>query len=50
MKEVIKETKGKKCDYCDEIAMFKILQEGLYEYLCITCVKDTEQAKKEINN
>jgi len=44
-----KETKTKKCDYCDEFAEFKIKDRGLYSYLCKICHKDPINAKKRIN-
>jgi DNA-directed RNA polymerase subunit RPC12/RpoP len=49
MEELLKETKTKKCDYCDEYAYFKINKEGIYSYLCKTCGKNEELAKKLIN-
>ena len=40
MEELIKTTKGKKCDYCDEFAEFKIKVEGIYTYVCKPCSKE----------
>ena len=48
--ELIKETKSKKCDYCDEYAIMKVKENELYNYLCKNCAKDTEKAKEQINS
>ncbi len=45
----IEETKSKKCDYCDEYAIIKVKEEGIYLYLCKTCAKDIDKAKESIN-
>jgi len=49
MIKLVKETKTKKCDYCDDYAEFKVKEKGLYTYLCKSCSKDIEKAKKSIN-
>jgi len=49
MKEVIEDTKSKKCDYCDEYAKYKLKIDDLYSYLCTYCYKNIDKAKKEIN-
>lgn len=48
--KAVRETKGKKCDYCDDFAEFKVSDEGLFLYLCKNCCEDFDNAKKRINN
>ena len=48
MKEDIEIPKAKKCDYCDDFAKFKINVDGLYNYLCTYCYKNTHKVKREI--
>jgi len=49
MKEVIKITKGKKCEYCDDYADLKIKVDGLNNYLCNYCFKNRDKVKAELN-
>lgn len=49
MIKLVKETKAKKCDYCDEYAEFKFKEKSLYSYLCKNCSRDIEKAKRSIN-
>ncbi|MBI2148493.1 hypothetical protein HYU23_02340 [Candidatus Woesearchaeota archaeon] len=43
-KEAIKPTKRNKCDYCDELAVYKIKsEEEPSAYLCTTCYKEREK-------
>lgn len=49
MKKVIKECKGKKCDYCDDFAVYKIPDQGVYTYLCENCYSNPDEAKNRIN-
>ena len=44
-----RDTKAKKCDYCDEFAEYKLKDNGLYTYLCKSCYKNPIDAKKKIN-
>ena len=48
MRIFMKETKAKKCDYCDEFAAVKFLEEGLYSYACGWCSKNLETMKAQI--
>ncbi len=46
-KETVKPTKRNKCDYCDELAVFKIKKADEPSlYLCKSCYKDFEKSKK----
>ena len=50
MKEaIIKDTKRNKCDYCDELAVYKIKAKvsDPYSYLCKSCYNDTKKVKKK---
>lgn len=49
MKNVVRETKGKKCDYCDDFAVYKVPDAGLNTYLCENCYANQDQAKSDIN-
>ena len=49
MERLVKETKAKKCDYCDDFAEFKVKEKSLYTYLCKSCSKDIERARQSIN-
>lgn len=42
MKGVVKATKRNKCDYCDELAVFKLKENPSdpYLYLCKSCYKE----------
>jgi len=46
---MVKTTKSKKCDYCDEYANYKLKEDAIYKYLCINCSKNTKQAQEIIN-
>lgn len=47
--KLLKEPKGKKCDYCDDFASYKVPDEGLYIYLCQNCYENPERARDNIN-
>ena len=48
MKEVAKPTKRNKCDYCDELAVYKIKKADEPSlYLCKDCLKEKEKTKKK---
>lgn len=37
-KEFVKQNKINKCDYCDELATYKILKDNdISEYICTSC-------------
>lgn len=41
----MKETKSKKCDYCDEYATLKFREHDLYTYVCEWCYNNLDEAK-----
>jgi len=45
---VTKPTKRNKCDYCDELAAYKLKENKSdpYSYLCNNCYKDAINSKK----
>ncbi|MBS3152749.1 hypothetical protein J4230_05040 [Candidatus Woesearchaeota archaeon] len=45
--ELVKPTKRNKCDYCDELATYKVKkQEEPTLYLCPACFKENKLDKK----
>ena len=45
--ELVKPTKRNKCDFCDELAKFKVKKtDEPTSYLCATCYKETNSKKK----
>ena len=49
VKKAVRETKGKKCDYCDDFAVYKVPDAGLYLYLCDNCYANQDAAKNKLN-
>ena len=42
--ELVKPTKRNKCDYCDELATYKVKKAGEPSlYLCTVCYKDAKK-------
>ena len=46
--EILKTTKRNKCDYCDDLAKFKIKEKitDPYFYICKACYKDLQKQSK----
>lgn len=47
--EIVKPTKRNKCDYCDELAVYKVKNNKEPTlYVCKSCYKDLDKAKKNL--
>lgn len=47
---LVKPTKRNKCDYCDDLAAYKIKKSDEPTlYLCSNCYKDLKKTKKTVN-
>lgn len=45
-KKLDRTVRGNKCDYCDDLAVYKIPDNGIYLYLCDNCYADQDKAKE----